>query len=144
MEPSCKSFWDTTLRLFRSTGPTAPRRQKLSKASNPSCFSKSTASVRNWPVEKRFRTPACRFFFSSSHSLPPLPAAFSSWEVARDGNKAIPRELETIVLKAIEKTPAERYARVLEDRGIRAKRPRPPQRAAAGRGVISKRKNAGS
>ncbi len=54
-------------------------------------------------------------------------------------NKAIPAELETIVLKALEKSPAERYAtaqeladdlrRFLEDKAIRAKRPTLRQRA---------------
>jgi WD40 repeat protein len=55
-------------------------------------------------------------------------------------NKSIPGELETIVLKAIAKTPEERYAtaqeladdldRFLEDMPIRAKRPSLVQRAA--------------
>jgi serine/threonine protein kinase/Flp pilus assembly protein TadD len=54
-------------------------------------------------------------------------------------NKAVPAELETVVLKALEKGPAERYAsaqdladdlrRFLEDRPIRARRPSLPQRA---------------
>jgi serine/threonine protein kinase len=54
-------------------------------------------------------------------------------------NRAIPAELETIVLKAIEKNPAERYAtaqemaddleRFLKDEPIRAKRPSPMMRA---------------
>jgi eukaryotic-like serine/threonine-protein kinase len=52
---------------------------------------------------------------------------------------AVPRDLETIVLKAMAKEPAERYpsaramaedlARFLEDRTIRARRPRPAERA---------------
>jgi serine/threonine protein kinase len=56
----------------------------------------------------------------------------------RRRNKAIPAELETIVLKAMEKSPADRYAtaqeladdlrRFLEDKPIRAKRPTWPQR----------------
>ncbi|HLJ96409.1 MAG TPA: protein kinase [Gemmataceae bacterium] len=55
-------------------------------------------------------------------------------------NKPIPAELETIVLKAMEKNPAERYTtaqeladdlgRFLEDKPIRAKRPTLAQRAA--------------
>src|SRR5262249_31644515 len=54
-------------------------------------------------------------------------------------NKAIPAELETIVLKAMEKNPADRYdtahgladdlRRFQEDKPIRAKRPTPFQRA---------------
>jgi WD40 repeat protein/serine/threonine protein kinase len=54
-------------------------------------------------------------------------------------NKAIPPELETIVLKAVEKNPADRYAtaqefvddlrRYLEDKPIRARRPTVGQRA---------------
>jgi serine/threonine protein kinase/WD40 repeat protein len=57
----------------------------------------------------------------------------------RQMNRSIPAELETIVLKAVEKNPAERYAtaqeladdlrRFLEDRPIRAKRPTLLQRA---------------
>jgi serine/threonine protein kinase len=53
-------------------------------------------------------------------------------------NKAVPAELETIVLKAMEKTPADRYAtaqelandlrRFLEDKPIQARRPSPWQR----------------
>ena len=55
-------------------------------------------------------------------------------------NRAVPVELETIVLKALSKTPAERYAtaqemvedlrRFLEDKPIQAKRPNMPQRLA--------------
>src|SRR5262249_56564982 len=51
----------------------------------------------------------------------------------RQRNRAIPVELETVVLKALEKNPAERYAtsqeladdlrRFLEDQPIRARRP---------------------
>src|SRR5262249_29923545 len=54
-------------------------------------------------------------------------------------NRAVPRELETVVLKAMAKNPAERYAtaqemaddlrRFLEDKPIRAKRPTAAQRA---------------
>src|SRR5262249_28052242 len=54
-------------------------------------------------------------------------------------NKAIPAELETIVLKALEKNPADRYAtpqeladdlqRFVEDRPIQAQRPTLVQRA---------------
>jgi WD40 repeat protein len=57
----------------------------------------------------------------------------------RHRNRSIPAELETVVLKALEKNPAERYAtahdlaedlrRFLEDRTILAKRPRLVQRA---------------
>jgi tetratricopeptide (TPR) repeat protein len=53
-------------------------------------------------------------------------------------NKAVPAELETVVLKALAKEPAERYAtaqeladdlrRFLEDRPIRARRPSLPER----------------
>jgi tetratricopeptide (TPR) repeat protein len=53
-------------------------------------------------------------------------------------NKAVPAELETIVLKALEKSPADRYAtakdladdlrRFLEDRPIQARRPTPAKR----------------
>jgi serine/threonine protein kinase/WD40 repeat protein len=56
----------------------------------------------------------------------------------RQLNKAIPAELETILLKALAKTPAERYAtaqemaddfrRFLEDKPIKARRPTPLQR----------------
>jgi tetratricopeptide (TPR) repeat protein len=56
----------------------------------------------------------------------------------RQWNRSIPGELETIVLKAMEKSPAERYAtaqdladdlqRWLKDEPIRAKRPTPLQR----------------
>jgi serine/threonine protein kinase len=56
----------------------------------------------------------------------------------RSMNRAIPAELETVVLKAMEKDPAERYAtaqemaddlgRFLRDDPIRAKRPTPVQR----------------
>src|SRR5262249_27780627 len=56
----------------------------------------------------------------------------------RKSNKAIPAELETIVLKALEKNPAERYAtaqeladdlgRFLKDEPIRARRPSLVQR----------------
>jgi hypothetical protein len=55
-------------------------------------------------------------------------------------SRAVPVELETIVLKAMEKNPAERYGtaqelaedlrRWLHDRPIRARRPTPAQRAA--------------
>jgi serine/threonine protein kinase/tetratricopeptide (TPR) repeat protein len=57
----------------------------------------------------------------------------------RRRNRAIPAELETIVVKAMEKNPADRYAtaqeladdlrRFLEDKPIRARRPSPAQRA---------------
>jgi serine/threonine protein kinase/Flp pilus assembly protein TadD len=66
--------------------------------------------------------------------------AFEEPRPPRRLNKPIPAELETIVLKAIEKNPAERYAtaqeladdlrRFLEDKPIRAKRPTLVQRAA--------------
>lgn len=59
--------------------------------------------------------------------------AFDEPRALRQHNKAIPAELETIVLKAIAKNPAERYAtaqdladdlqRFLKDEPIRAKRP---------------------
>src|SRR5262249_59457938 len=55
-------------------------------------------------------------------------------------NRAVPRDLETIVLKAMAKEPSERYAtaqeladdlrRFLEDKPIKAKRPSVPQRVA--------------
>jgi WD40 repeat protein/tetratricopeptide (TPR) repeat protein len=66
--------------------------------------------------------------------------AFEEPRPPRRWNKAIPTELQTIVLKALEKNPAERYAtaqeladdlrRFLEDKPIRAKRPSLAQRAA--------------
>ena len=59
-------------------------------------------------------------------------------------DRAVPAELETIVLKAMAKEPAERYAtaqeladdlrRFLEDRPIRARRPTRWRRAGSGRG----------
>jgi len=59
--------------------------------------------------------------------------AFEEPRRPRQRNRAIPHELETIVLKALEKNPAERYAtaqelgddlqRLLEDKPIRARRP---------------------
>jgi serine/threonine protein kinase/tetratricopeptide (TPR) repeat protein len=65
--------------------------------------------------------------------------AFEEPKAPRRVNKAIPPELETIVLKALEKSPADRYAtakdladdlrRFLEDRPIRAKKPTLRQRA---------------
>src|SRR6266851_4266804 len=64
--------------------------------------------------------------------------AFEDPKPPRRFNKAIPPELETIVLKAVEKNPADRYAtaqeladdlqRYLDDKAIRAKRPTPVQR----------------
>jgi Flp pilus assembly protein TadD/serine/threonine protein kinase len=64
--------------------------------------------------------------------------AFEEPKPPRRVNKAIPGELETIVLKAMEKNPAERYAtakeladdlrRWLEDKSIRARPPSPLQR----------------
>jgi WD40 repeat protein/serine/threonine protein kinase/tetratricopeptide (TPR) repeat protein len=64
--------------------------------------------------------------------------AFEEPRALRRWNKLIPAELETIVLKGLEKNPAERYAtaqeladdlrRFLEDRPIRARRPRLFQR----------------
>jgi tetratricopeptide (TPR) repeat protein len=66
--------------------------------------------------------------------------AFEEPRSPRRLNKSIPAELETIVLKATEKNPAERYAtaqeladdlrRFVEDKPIRAKRPTLVQRAA--------------
>jgi eukaryotic-like serine/threonine-protein kinase len=65
--------------------------------------------------------------------------AFDEPRPPRHLNKAIPAELETIVLKAMEKNPADRYAtaqeladdlqRYLKDEPIRAKRPTLVQRA---------------
>src|SRR2546428_11752962 len=65
--------------------------------------------------------------------------AFEEPVPPRRVNKAIPAELETIVLKALEKNPADRYAsaqemaddmqRFLKDEPIRAKRPTLVQRA---------------
>ena len=65
--------------------------------------------------------------------------AFEEPKPLRRLNKAVPAELETIVLKALEKIPAERYAtaqaladdlgRFLKDESILAKRPSLPQRA---------------
>jgi WD40 repeat protein/serine/threonine protein kinase len=65
--------------------------------------------------------------------------AFEEPRPPRRANSAIPQELETIVLKAIEKNPSERYAtaqeladdlqRFLKDEPIRARRPTPWQRA---------------
>jgi tetratricopeptide (TPR) repeat protein len=64
--------------------------------------------------------------------------AFEEPAPPRRLDRAIPAELETIVLKALEKGPADRYAtaqeladdlrRFLEDRPIRARRPSPAQR----------------
>jgi WD40 repeat protein/serine/threonine protein kinase len=64
--------------------------------------------------------------------------AFEEPRRPRQRNKGIPAELETIVLKAMEKNPADRYGtagdlgedlrRFLEDRPIRARRPTPLQR----------------
>jgi serine/threonine protein kinase len=66
--------------------------------------------------------------------------AFEEPSHLRRLNRAIPAELETIVLKAMEKNPADRYAtaqeladdlrRFLDDRPIRARRPTLAQRAA--------------
>jgi tetratricopeptide (TPR) repeat protein len=66
--------------------------------------------------------------------------AFEEPHAPRYRNKAIPKELETIVLKTMEKSPEARYAtaqelaedlrRFLEDKPIRAKRPTLVQRAA--------------
>jgi tetratricopeptide (TPR) repeat protein len=65
--------------------------------------------------------------------------AFAEPRPPRQLNKAVPRELETIVLKAMEKDPGIRYAtaqeladdlrRFLKDEPIRARRPTPLQRA---------------
>src|SRR5439155_24127134 len=65
--------------------------------------------------------------------------AFEEPKPPRRVNKAIPAELETIVLKAIEKNPADRYAtaqelandlrRYLDDQPIQARRPSLVQRA---------------
>jgi serine/threonine protein kinase/Flp pilus assembly protein TadD len=65
--------------------------------------------------------------------------AFEEPRPPRKVNRAIPAELETIVLKALEKNPADRYAtaqdladdleRFLEDRPIQARRPSLVQRA---------------
>ena len=65
--------------------------------------------------------------------------AFEEPKTPRRLNRAIPAELETIVLKALEKNPAERYATAkeladdlrhwLEDRPIQARRPTLVQRA---------------
>jgi serine/threonine protein kinase/Flp pilus assembly protein TadD len=64
--------------------------------------------------------------------------AFEEPRPPRRVNRAIPAELETVVLKALEKNPADRYATAkeladdlrhwLEDRPIRARRPSPAQR----------------
>src|SRR5262249_12578846 len=64
--------------------------------------------------------------------------AFEEPRRLRQINPALPQELETIVLKALEKNPADRYAtaqeladdleRYLKDEPIRAKRPSPWQR----------------
>src|SRR5262245_54233618 len=64
--------------------------------------------------------------------------AFEEPRPPRRLNRAIPAELETIVLKAMEKNPADRYAtaqeladdleRFLKDEPIRARRPNPAQR----------------
>jgi tetratricopeptide (TPR) repeat protein/serine/threonine protein kinase len=64
--------------------------------------------------------------------------AFEEPAAPRHIDRAIPAELETVVLKALEKNPHDRYAtaqeladdlrRWLEDRPIRAKRPTPAQR----------------
>jgi serine/threonine protein kinase len=66
--------------------------------------------------------------------------AFEEPKPPRHRNRAIPVELETIILKAVAKNPAERYAtaqeladdlrRFLEDKTIRAKRPTVVQRLA--------------
>jgi WD40 repeat protein/serine/threonine protein kinase/tetratricopeptide (TPR) repeat protein len=64
--------------------------------------------------------------------------AFEEPKPPRRLNRALPAELETIILKALEKNPAERYAtaqeladdleRFLKDEPIRARRPTPVQR----------------
>jgi serine/threonine protein kinase len=66
--------------------------------------------------------------------------AFEEPRRPRRSNRAIPRELETIVLKSLERNPADRYGtaqeladdlrRFLEDRPIQARRPTLGQRAA--------------
>src|SRR5262249_53761656 len=66
--------------------------------------------------------------------------AFAEPRPPRRLKPSVPRELETIVLKALTKDPAARYAtaqelgddlrRFLEDRPIQARRPRLPERAA--------------
>jgi serine/threonine protein kinase len=66
--------------------------------------------------------------------------AFEEPESPRRHNRAVPAELETVVLKALEKNPQDRYAtakelandlrRFLEDKPIRARRPSLAQRAA--------------
>ncbi|HEV3116073.1 MAG TPA: tetratricopeptide repeat protein [Gemmataceae bacterium] len=66
--------------------------------------------------------------------------AFEEPALPRRLNKAVPRELETVVLKAMEKNPAERYGtaqeladdlrRLLDDRPILARRPSPRQMVA--------------
>src|SRR5439155_11451503 len=65
--------------------------------------------------------------------------AFEEPKAPRHHNKSIPPELETIVLKAMEKNPADRYAtakeladdleRFVRDEPIRARRPSLVQRA---------------
>jgi serine/threonine protein kinase len=65
--------------------------------------------------------------------------AFEEPRPLRRLNKAVPAELETVVLKALEKDPADRYGtaqeladdlrRFLDDKPIRARRPSLPQRA---------------
>ena len=65
--------------------------------------------------------------------------AFEEPKTPRRHNKSIPAELETIVLKALEKNPADRYAtaqeladdleRFVKDEPIRARRPSVVQRA---------------